>query len=107
MSRSAITGALQRLTDRRHRRAFCSSAALAVGAVVTTPALIRAYVGTRLTSPVATTSRRVPPIAAAELMGGRLGERKGRKGQHCSELQGAGSSFHPLNLVGLSRPDFR
>src|SRR6185437_9604057 len=47
------------------RRALSASAALAVGATATTPALIRARSGTRLASPVATTSRRVPAIAGA------------------------------------------
>jgi hypothetical protein len=60
MSRSAIPARFSACRTEAICRAFCSSAAVAVGAVVTTPALIRAMSGTRLTSPVATTSRRVP-----------------------------------------------
>jgi hypothetical protein len=60
MSRSAMPARFRAARTDAIWVAFWASAAVAVGATVTTPELIRAMSGTRLTSPVVTTSRRVP-----------------------------------------------
>ena len=60
MSRSATPALRIAATVAAVRFAFSLIAPAAVGAWVTTPALIVAMSGTALTSPVATTSSRVP-----------------------------------------------
>src|SRR5688572_6789615 len=60
MSRSAIPARFRAARTDAIWVAFWARAAVAVGATVTTPAEMRAMSGTRLTSPVVTTSRRVP-----------------------------------------------
>src|SRR5688500_14495573 len=62
MSRSAMPAARNAVRTASIRAAFWRIASTAVVAWVTTPALIRTRSGTRATSPVATTSRRVPLI---------------------------------------------
>src|SRR3954469_11194689 len=65
MSRSAIPARFNAARTEAIWREFWSSAAAAVGAVVTTPAPIVAMSGTRRASPVATTWRRVAPAGKA------------------------------------------
>ena len=65
MSRGWTPARASAARTRSIRAAFWRIASTAVGAWVTTPALIRTMSGTRVTSPVATMSSRVPPIVAA------------------------------------------
>ena len=62
MSRSAIPARFSAARTRSIRAAFSWIAAVAVGCRVTTPAEMIAMSGTRVTSPVALTSSRVPAI---------------------------------------------
>jgi hypothetical protein len=62
MSRSAIPAAFNAARTRSIRAAFSLIAAVALAERVMTPAEIIATSGTRLTSPVAMTSSRVPEM---------------------------------------------
>ena len=62
MSRSATPARLSAAITRSIRAAFSRTASDAVAARVTTPDEMMATSGTRVTSPVALTSSRVPPI---------------------------------------------